>query len=315
MRNPKYVHQAFEKYLRILILILVFNSAQVCAFGQRTINLYEGKIPGSKHFLQGNMDDSTYRAKLSPPNLTVFEPVANDRNKKRSCVIILPGGGYGSLVIDREGYEVAKEFTEMGMVAFVLQYRLPDSLTMLNPSEGPLQDALEAICRVREISAGYNIDKNKVGLVGFSAGGHLASTAGTHFRGYQRGGKSEITARPDFMILVYPVISFSAGLVHEGSMNNLLGLNPSQKQRKKFSNELHVTSLTPPTFLVHASDDIWVPPGNSLKFYEALQNAGVSAELHIYHKGGHGFAFYPARKEWLRRCKNWMTSKGFLNAN
>jgi acetyl esterase/lipase len=231
-----------------------------------------------------------------------------------TAIIICPGGGYGILAASHEGSDVAKLFTQWGITAFVLKYRLPDDSIMIDKTIGPLQDAQRAIQLVRENAAKWNIDPNKIGIMGFSAGGHLAATASTHFNKAVIDNPGNISLRPDFSILAYPVISFTDSLAHIGSRNNLIGKNPSREKIKEFSNELQVTAQTPPAFLVHASDDNGVKPANSISYYEALLKNNVSAELHLYQKGGHGFGLNnkTTNDKWTERLKNWLQSNKYL---
>ena len=289
---------------------LIFTVSAIGVTAQHVIPLYPGPIPNSITIPDEETSKADAVTNVSRPTLTVFLPSKEKAN--RAAVIICPGGGYGSLVMNREGYTIAKKFREMGITAFVLKYRLPDDKIMKNRATGPLQDAQQAIKQVRLMTSKYNLDTNKIGMMGFSAGGHLVSTAGTHFNHVLIENKQGISLRPDFMILVYPVISFSDSLVHKGSMQNLLGPTPSVGQIKDFSNELQVTTNTPPAFLVHAADDIWVPAANSIRFYEALRKNSVVAELHIYSKGSHGFETYPPLDEWMGRCKNWMIVNNWI---
>jgi acetyl esterase/lipase len=202
----------------------------------------------------------------------------------------------------------------MGVAAFVLKYRLPSDVTMVNKEIGPLQDAQRAIQLVRQNAGPWGIDTNRVGIMGFSAGGHLASTAGTHFTTPVIDNQSKTSLRPDFMILIYPVISFTDSLAHGGSRDNLIGRSPSREKIRGYSGELQVTGQTPPAFLVHAGNDNTVKVQNSLYFYNALQRNGVPAELHVYPKGGHGFGLHnPTTKDqWIERLQNWMDSNGWL---
>ena len=212
-----------------------------------------------------------------------------------AAVLICPGGGYGGLAVEHEGSQFAAWLNSLGVSAFVLYYRMPN-----HHSEIPLTDAQTAIQIIRESAKKWNIDKNKIGIAGFSAGGHLASTAGTHFTEKNR---------PDFMIVVYPVISMTG----DGTCQNLLGETPSKEQLNRFSNELRVTEKTPPTFIIAALDDDVVPVEHSLKFYKALQVKNVPSEIHTYDKGGHGFGmkkqgldidnWTEVLKEWLKKNK------------
>ena len=249
---------------------------------------------------------------ITKPTLTIYEPAKEKRNG--TAVIICPGGGYGVLAAGHEGADVAKAFNNVGVTAFVLRYRLPKDDCMIEKAFIPLMDAQQAIWLVRTHAEQYAIDKNKIGILGFSAGGHLASTAGTHFRKAVRKELVNADLRPDFMVLVYPVISFNDTIGHVGSRNNLLGKNPDKDLVQLFSNELQVTLQTPPTFLVHASDDNGVLPENSIRFYQALLRNKVPAELHLYEHGGHGFGLHnPSTKEdWFKACVEWLTTNKFI---
>lgn len=278
---------------------------------QNVIPLYNGTIPGSKP-AQGKEinisgDDGGARiSKVSEPALTVYLPAKEKSNG--AAVIICPGGGYARLSIKKEGDDVAKVLSEWGVAAFVLKYRLPDDSIMEKKEIGPLQDAQRAIQVVRSRAAEFNVDPKKVGIMGFSAGGHLAATAGTHFKKAVIPNKPRVNLRPDFLILMYPVISLTDSLAHKGSQTNLLGKNPSQDKIKEFSNEFQVTKKIPPTFLVHAKDDKTVKVENSIYFYNALQKKKVPAEIHLYEKGGHGFGLNnpTSPDKWADWLKVWM---------
>ena len=248
--------------------------------------------------------------KVSDPTLTIYRPPAGKANG--TSVIVCPGGGYGVLVIDREGVRVAQEFAKIGVTAFVLKYRLPDSTQFTNFQYTPLQDAQQAIKMVREGSAKWGLDPAKIGIMGFSAGGHLAASAGAHFDQAFIENKSGTSLRPDFMILVYPVISFMDDIGHVGSRKNLLGNRQDTNRQKFFSNEFFVTVNTPPAFLTHASDDTVVPVAHSIRFYEALQSRKVNTEMHLYAKGEHGYLKVPSFEEWFGRCKLWLSGAKFL---
>jgi acetyl esterase/lipase len=284
---------------------------------QQTINLYDNAVPNSKPYKthewwepQSNGD--TIVSFTSQPTLTLFFP--NKKIANGTAVVICPGGGYWVTSIVKEGFAVAREFNKMGVAAFVLKYRIPNDSSMINKNIGPLQDAQRAIQLVRMHAKEWNIDINKVGIMGFSAGGHLASTAATHFNHSYIENANNINLRPDFSIFIYPVISFQDSIGHIGSRDQLIGKNPVATLRDSFSNELQVTAQTPPTFLVHATDDDVVPVMNSIAFYEALIHNKVSAEIHIYKSGGHGFGMHnPTTNDlWMERCKNWMQSMSLL---
>jgi acetyl esterase/lipase len=252
---------------------------------------------------------------VSVPTLSIFLPKDNKPNQ--AAVLIFPGGGYQHLAIDKEGTKVAEWLNTLGIAAFVVKYRLPNDKIMKNKSVGPLQDAQEALRYVRQNAAKYNIDANRIGIMGFSAGGHLASTLATHYDDKVYETNSKVSARPDFALLIYPVITMVNEVTHKGSQTSLLGNNPSQDQLDSFSNEKRVTAQTPTTFLVHASDDTVVLPENSINYYLALKNNNVPAELHIYEKGGHGFGLgvKDTSKFWTRDCEEWLKVHGYSNQN
>lgn len=284
------------------------------AAAQTVIPLYD-EIPNSKPSVNKEKSETTDGilriSHVSVPSLTMYTPPGIATG---TAVIICPGGGYGILAASHEGSDVAKLFNEWGVTAFVLKYRLPDDSIMKDKSIGPLQDAQRAIQLVRQNAAKWNIDPHKIGIMGFSAGGHLAATASTHFNKPVIENANNISLRPDFSILAYPVISFTDSLSHIGSRNNLIGKNPSPEKIKEYSNELQVTAQTPPAFLVHASDDKGVKPENSISYYEALLKNNVRAELHLYQNGGHGFGLNnkTTNDKWTERLKNWMLSNKYL---
>ena len=280
---------------------------------QRTISLYEGDIPNSKPYPakekwepQDNGD--TIVRLISQPTPTIFLP--EKEKATGASVIICPGGGYWVASIVKEGFAVARQFNEYGVAAFVLKYRMPNDSSMINKSIAPLQDAQRAIQLVRMHAAEWNVDEKKVGIMGFSAGGHLASTAATHFQHNYLENGSTINLRPDFAIFIYPVISFQDSIAHFGSRTQLIGKWPSKTLIDSFSNELQVTKQSPPTFLVHASNDDAVPVMNSIVYYEALLRNKIPVEMHLYKSGGHGFGMKnPTTNElWMDACKSWMQS-------
>jgi len=261
-----------------LLLFSTFNS-----FSQNMkINLWpEGSIPLSiKNIIQEQSisTDIIRIGKVQVPQIEVYLP--NKKSATGQAVIICPGGGYSILAYDWEGTDIAKFFNAHGIAAFVLKYRLPDSLSSTSPDKVPLLDAKQAMRVVRSHAVEWNVNPNKIGIMGFSAGGHLASTLSTHF---------EEETKPNFSVLIYPVISMDKNIAHMGSRNNLIGKHPSDAMIKLYSNELQITNQTPPTFIIHASDDSAVPVENSLYYYQALKKNGVPAEMHIYPTGGHGF--------------------------
>ncbi len=284
---------------------------------QQIIALYEGNVPNSKPYKtkekwepQDNGD--TIVRLISQPTLSIFLP--EKEKATGAAVIICPGGGYWVASIVKEGFAVARQFNEYGVAAFVLKYRIPNDSSMINKSIGPLQDAQRAIQLVRMHAAEWNVDEKKVGIMGFSAGGHVASTAATHFQHNYIENDSKISLRPDFAIFIYPVISFQDSIAHIGSRDQLIGKSPSKKLSDSFSNELQVTKETPPTFLVHASNDDAVPVMNSIVYYEALLKYKIPVEMHLYKSGGHGFGMInPTTNDlWMESCKNWMQSMNLI---
>jgi acetyl esterase/lipase len=229
-------------------------------------------------------------------------------------VVVCPGGGYTHLAMTHEGTDVAKWLNSLGITAFLLKYRLPSDETMVDKTIGPLQDAQRAIQLVRERASAWGVDGGKVGILGFSAGGHLASTAGTHFLQTTIDNGAQVSLRPDFMVLLYPVISFSDSIGHMGSRESLIGKHPDPALILAYSNERQVTPQTPPTVIVHAEDDKTVPVQNSLSFYEALVKNGVPSELHVYPRGGHGWGLWNplSKDQWPDRLKEWMEVNGWL---
>jgi acetyl esterase/lipase len=303
-----------KKVFLLFIPLSIFFIAQA----QQELPLYgNGNIPNSKPVSDRERVDSGKGGHyslflVSHPTLTVFLPPKEKANG--TAVIVCPGGSYSHLAMGHEGVEVAQRLNEMGVAAFVLKYRLPSDETMIHKEIGPLQDAQRAIQVVRQRAGEWGVNPRHVGIMGFSAGGHLASTAGTHFNRPTIENKDNVSLRPDFMILLYPVISFSDSIGHRGSRDNLIGKNPDRSAILEYSNELRVTEQTPPAFIVQAEDDHTVPVANSLSFYEALSRSRVPAELHIYPKGGHGFGLHNSttKDDWMDRLKNWLDSNGWM---
>ena len=300
-----------------LACLLAFASPVI---GQKVIPLYfPDSIPNSIPHANEEERKTDEKgvllvSKISRPTLTLFIPEYVQGN--RPAVIICPGGGYGVNAVNIEGYDEARILNSWGVAAFVLTYRIPDSAYCIHPEIAPLQDAQQAILQVRRHAADWHIDPKRVGIMGFSAGGHLASTAGTHFEKVLVPNPQHLSVRPDWMILGYPVISADAGVSHKGSFDNLLGKDPSAGLLQYYSNEKQVTDNTPPAFLVHAQDDDGVPAQNSILFYQALTAHHVPAELHIYERGGHGFGLHlPVKEEhWMDRCRAWMQGHGWIDA-
>ncbi len=279
-----------------------------------TLPLWTGQIPNNRQVKEVEKRDTTEMVRISnvqTPDMAVFLPTK--QNATGQAVVICPGGGYYILAYDWEGTDIAKWLNSRGIAAIVLKYRLPVSKNNIVPHLSPLLDAQRAIRLTRHHAQGWNIDTAKVGIMGFSAGGHLASTAGTHFDYGNTNAVDPVekwSSRPDFMILAYPVITFSQTVnAHIGSLNALLGENPDPKLVEYYSNELQVKADTPPTFLVHAGDDTAVPVENSLLFYQALKDHKIPAEMHVYPTGGHGFALAIGMgylQTWTDRCADWL---------
>ncbi len=245
------------------------------------------------------------------PAITPFLPLADKRGG--AAVVICPGGGYGGLSMEKEGLEVGRWMQARGIAGVVLRYRCGGGK---NGQPVPLSDAQRAIRLVRNHATEWNVDPHRVGILGFSAGGHLASTAATMFDEGDAKSTDAVeqqSCRPDFAVLVYPVISMEEGVTHAGSRQNLLGENPSADLVEHWSTDRQVSDKTPPTFLVHASDDGAVPVKNSLLFYEALVAHKIPAELHVYETGGHGFGMLrgdrPADK-WPEQLEPWLKVHG-----
>ena len=275
-------------------------------------NAIPNAIPSAKITEKSVTEGGILRiSNVSVPTLTTYLPPVGTATG--AAVMVCPGGGYSILASSHEGEDIAQWLNGMGVTAFVLKYRLPNPDIMTTQYEVPLIDAMQGIALIRQNAAKYKIDPAKIGVMGFSAGGHLASTLSTH---YFRGKHASETARPSFSILVYPVITFGRA-AHVGSREKLLG---SQKASPEliayYSNELQVTDQTPPTFLVHAEDDKAVPVENSIIYYQACTAKNVPVEMHLYPKGGHGFglrtAKYGTLNEWPDACKAWLKSLGML---
>ncbi len=283
---------------------------------QEVLPVYPGAVPGAKPTPATYQETTVMRegrgasiTKVSVPTLTVYRAAKEKANG--TAVIICPGGGYSGLAIGHEGYPVAERFAAIGVTAFVLKYRLPSDEIMTDRSVGPLQDVEQAIYHVRKDAAKWGINPAKIGVMGFSAGGHLASSLTVHYKDLKIENKEGLSLRPDFSVLIYPVISFTES-EHKGSAQNLAGTDA--KLREYFSNDKYVNAETPPTFLIHANDDKTVPVQNSILFNQALVKANVKAEMHIYQAGGHGFGLNnkTTAEDWFKTLENWMRGNKFL---
>jgi len=290
------------KTIKIVVVLLLLLSLPAGA--QEIIDLYRGAIPNSKQSEVKEGERSGMFSGVTKPTLESFLP-----EKGRStgaAVVICPGGGYAVVVYQGEGVRTAKEFAKNGIAAFVLKYRLPSDSTMIDKTIGPLQDAQQAMTIVRERAAEWGIDEHKVGIMGFSAGGHLASTEATHYDHAVIENSKRTNIRPDFQILVYPVVSMQDSLTHLGSRDNLLGKHPSKKEIDEYSNELCVTGQTPPAYIIQAGDDKVVDVDNSIAYYEQLRHHNVFVEMHLYPKGNHGFVFFMPVDEWMIPIITWV---------
>ena len=302
-----------KKYSVLVVIIFLVNT--LC-FGQNyTLPLWPDNIPNYQKTDEIEIRDTTDAVRISyvqKPDISVYLP--SKGNATGQAVVICPGGGYRILAYDKEGADIAKWLNSKGIAAIVLKYRLPLSKSNIVNHKSPLLDAQRAIRLTRYYANEWNIKKDKIGIMGFSAGGHLAATAGTHFDAGDSSASDPVefmSSRPDFMVLVYPVITFSNSFMHKGSRNALLGEDPDSSLIKYYSNELQVKDNTPSTFIVHAGDDKSVPVENSLLFYHALKDKGIPAEFHIYPEGGHGFSLAIGKgylETWPDRCIDWLKS-------
>ena len=305
----------------LALFLMIFSAktfAQVLPQANETILLFPEGTPGLKAGVQipedSKTSDGITRLKdVTQPAIYVYLP---KKKTSDAAVIICPGGGYGILAIDHEGYDIARWFTDRGMTAFVLKYRLPQENLFENKEIRPLQDAQQAIRIVRKNAQKYGILPEKIGIMGFSAGGHLASTASTHFT-TQVGEITDlnVSVRPDFSLLIYPVITFGDKFTHSGSRNNLIDKDPTVEKIEFYSNEKQVTADTPPTFLVSTTDD-WVQPENSIAYFLACKKNKVPVELHIYEKGGHGYALKKNNRgpveAWAARMEDWLRERKLM---
>lgn len=300
--------------MRRILSTLLLSAVFACpAMSQEVIKLWpDNAIPNAVAGVNLTEKSVTTDGILRISNVTVPTLTAYPAPKDKvtgAAVMICPGGGYSILAASHEGEDVARWFNTMGVTAFVLKYRLPDSTVMTNPHEVPLMDAMQGMKLIRQNAARYGVDPNKIGVMGFSAGGHLASTLSTH---YFRGPQASEQAKPNFAILLYPVITFG-DKAHTGSRDRLLGkLTKSPDMIAYYSNEQQVTNLAPPTFLVHSMDDKAVPVDNSINYYLALLRNGVPAEMHLYPTGGHGYGLrtdkFGSLSTWPTTCQAWLTN-------
>ena len=306
---------------RILTTVLLSGLLMLEGFAQpKVLKLWPDGIPGSKNdpsYVENiiTTDGRVTRANnVVTPDLTVYLPDPEKANG--AAVLICPGGGYGTLAFDHEGHAIATWLNDNGIAGIILKYRLPSDKIMTDKSIGPLQDAQDAMRVIRRNAAAWKINPSRVGVIGFSAGGHLASTISTHYSEKVYDVKDNVSARPDFSLLIYPVITMDTTFTHRGTRNNLIGLDPTEKNVFRFSNEKQVNAETPPAFIVHSSDDNVVPVLNSIEYYKALVKNKVPAEYHIFQKGGHGYGLAAGKgteSAWPDLCLNWLKKYGFTN--
>lgn len=242
------------------------------------------------------------------PELFLYRPEQQNNDK---VFLIIPGGGYGRVAMGHEGHDVARRLQDLGYASYVLRYRLPVDSQMLDKRIGPIQDAQSALTYIRENGADDGVNVSWVGVLGFSAGGHLASTLSTHFTTSYIGKAVKGSLRPDFSVLVYPVITMTEGITHEGSKKNLIGPIVTEDDVVRFSNELQVSAETPVTYLMHAADDKVVPIENSLIYQKALNRFGISNAMFRYEKGGHGFGLINKKEsgDWFSHMLIWLESQ------
>ena len=302
------------KYLLLLFILPAFTTS---TFSQEIIPLYPEGVKNSQPSDEKekyDYNDILWISQIQNPTLEIYLPVKQSRNGK--AVVICPGGGYYGLAYDWEGTEIAKWFNSKGIAAFVLKYRMPNSKSVEVGRLAPLQDAQRAMRIVRSRATEWNINSDEIGVMGFSAGGHLASTLGTHYefedeRFFDASTIDTVSARPNFMVLMYPVITMNESFTHAGSRESLLGQHPTQNFVDFYSNELQVTDQTPPTFIVHSSDDDVVPVQNAISMYNALVKKNIFTEMHIYPFGGHGYSLGLGQKQvntWPDLLSKWLES-------
>lgn len=287
---------------RFLFISILLITCMLHGFSQEEIKLYpNGPTESNELKTEEKWRDMDFLLDISEPRMYAYP--ASKENNCGTAVLICPGGGYSGVSAVKEGAEIAKWFNELGVSAFVLYYRMPNG-----HYEIPLKDAQTALSIIHKRSREWKINKKKIGIMGFSAGGHLASTVGTHFKT-----KAE---RPAFMLLAYPVVTMNKDLTHKGSRDNLLGKNPSDELVKLYSNELQVNKQTPPTFIIHARDDGAVPIANSENLLEALQKNKVPAKLVTYDEGGHGFGMRKKGipvENWPQKMKSWLSERKLIS--
>ena len=298
-------------FIRPLFLFMLGSLLSVASLsGQKEFPLYTGNIPyfiptESQEEIETRPDGIRFFRKTSFPILTLFQP----ENANGQAVLILPGGGYSGTAFDHEGIEVAKFLNKNGITAIILRYRIPNDKYCTQKHLAPLRDALEGIRYIRSKSEEWKLNKNRIGVMGFSAGGHLAATTSTLYdNNIVAIPLDNISGRPDFSILIYPVIAFTEPFMHAGSRRNLLGEKPDSTLINVFSPEKQINANTPPAFLVHAADDKTVSVQNSILYYQSAISHGLKVEMHLYPEGGHGFGLKnkTTTDYWPDRLIHWL---------
>jgi acetyl esterase/lipase len=293
------------------LLMVGVLSLPLAIKAQQIINLYPGTIPNAKATTMQedkSLPQNGMFRKVLTPTLEAYLP--EKERASGAAVVICPGGGYSVIVYQGEGISNAKQMAQNGVAAFVLKYRLPEDSSQQDKSIAPLQDAQQAIKLLRERASEWGLDPNKIGIMGFSAGGHVASTEATHFSKALIENSNNTSLRPDFQILVYPVISMQDSLTHADSRRKLLGTKPTKEQVDLYSNELQVDKNTPPAYITHAADDVTVDVDNSIFYFEHLRHNKVPVEMHIYPRGGHGFIF--RQRNWIEPLLQWMKANKWV---
>ena len=299
-------------YKIVLFLCILINNVYAQSY---EVNLWKTDIPNC---IENNKytEIKTYKdsvlvrvSQVSIPTLTIFKP----KNPNGTAILICPGGGYAHLSIDKEGYKVAAAFQKNGITAVVLKYRLPSDSIMHDKTIGPLQDAQEAMRYMRREAKKLNINTDKIGVIGFSAGGHLAATLSNYYDEKLTDSNENLSAKPNFSILIYPVISMENEITHLGSQKNLLGIHPKKASILKYSLDKNVTTQSPITFMIHSVDDASVSIENSLNYYYALKKNGIKVEIHLYDDGGNGFGLGNTKcnSNWFNTCITWMQMHDF----
>ena len=303
--------------MKKVLYLVSLTALSLSAMAQnQTLQLWPaGKIPNAiPNSIEEKSETTNGIMRISNvtvPTLTAYLPAKEKATG--AAVMICPGGGYSILAAQHEGSELAEWFKERGVAAFVLKYRLPNEKAMTHQHEVPLMDAMKGMKIIRENASKWNIAPDQIGVMGFSAGGHLAATLSTH---YDKGENASEVSKPNFALLLYPVITFHQPNAHNGSRDKLLGPDKSDELIDYYSNEKQITETTPPTFLIHAQDDKSVPVQNSINYFLALKEHNVPAELHIYPTGGHGFAMRTDGKgsvaNWPTALEGWLKSRGLM---